>query len=127
MIGKRLKQLTIFVLPVIAVVALIVVANTTNPIESGPLIILCVFVLLYIFVLSFLVALYNFVSAVTNVLRPRAFICTRRGYYILSIVAMTPVLLVALNTLGKLDIVEAVLVFLLSGLGSFYVARRIKK
>lgn len=59
--------------------------------------------------------------------RPSSRFSMKRGYYVVSIVGLAPVLFVALNTLGQLDILEIVLILLLVGLGCFYVVRRSSK
>jgi len=124
---KRIHTASIYAAPVLVFLALGAVLNMTNPLESGPLIILVVFVLLYVLIASALSAALHLVGAVVHILRPGKVFFLRRGYYVVSIVALAPVLFVALNTLGQLDILEIVLIFTLVSLGCFYALRRSAK
>jgi hypothetical protein len=45
-------------------------------------------------------------------------------YYIASIVALAPVFLLALNSIGQLEVKDFILVIMLVGLACFYVIRR---
>ena len=124
---KHLRTAVIYAAPFAALIALGAVLNMTNPLESGPLVILVVFMLLYILILSALSAALHLVGAVVRMVRPGRPFSLRRGYYMLTIIALAPVLLVALNTLGQLDALEIVLILILVGLGCFYVVRRTAK
>ena len=125
--SRHVNTATIYAAPVIALLALGFVLNTTNPLQSGPLIILAVFVLIYVVIVSILSAALHLVTTVVRMVRPDSRFSVRRGYYVVSIVALAPVLFVALNTLGQLDILEIILILLLVGLGCFYVIRRSTK
>jgi hypothetical protein len=105
---------------------LLAVLNVTNPLQAGPLSILAVFILLYVFIFSVLSALLHLFHAVLKMIRPQSQ-SFRRGYYIASVLALAPVLLVALNTLGQLGMLEIILILLLVGLGCFYMVRRTAK
>lgn len=124
---RHINTATIYAAPVAAFVALTLVLNTTNPLHSGPLVILAVFVLIYVFIVAVLSAVFHLVVTILRMIRPATRFSMRRGYYVVSIVALAPVLFVALNTLGQLDILEIVLIVLLVGLGCFYVIRRTAK
>lgn len=115
------------IMPATGIVALTVVLNATNPTQSNPSVILCVFLLIYVSVYGLLAAVYSFVVSTFRMLRPQAKLYARRGYYILSVIALVPVLLAALNTLGRLDTIEVLLVLALAVLGCFYIDRRIVK
>lgn len=119
-----LSRLFIYGGPVISFLLLGGVLNMTSPLESGPVIILLVFVLFYVFVASVLALILHAVGVVLRMLRPQSTLRLRRWYYIISVVALAPVLFVALNTLGQLKILEISLILLLIALGCFYVLRR---
>jgi len=124
---KHINTATIYAAPLVALLALGFVLNTTNPLQSGPLVILAVFVLIYVVVISLLSAVLHFITTVVRMLRPDSHFSMRRGYYVVSIVGLAPVLFIALNTLGQLDMLEIILILLLVGLGCFYVIRRSAK
>jgi hypothetical protein len=125
-IYPSLKTVAVYGGPFICFGVLITVLNMTNPLQTGPLSILAVFALLYVFVLSVLCALLHLFSAVLHMIRPQSR-PLKQGYYVASVVALAPVLLVALNTLGQLGVLEVVLILLLVGLGCFYMLRRTAK
>lgn len=124
---RHVNTATIYAAPLAALLALGFVLNATNPLQSGPLVILAVFVLIYIFIVSVLSAVLHLVVTVFRTIRPGSRFSMRRGYYVASILALAPVLFVALNTLGQLDILEIILILVLVGLGCFYVIRRSTK
>ena len=126
-ITKHIHVATIYIAPILAFLALGAVLNMTNPLDSGPLVILVVFVLLYVLIVSALSAALHLVGAVVRMVKPDRPIRMRRGYYVVSIVALAPVLFVALNTLGQLDVLESTLILILVSLGCFYVLRRSAK
>lgn len=123
----HIGRILAYTMPVGCVVALAIVINTTNPTQSNPLIILCVFLLIYTSVYGALAGLYTFVLSALRTFCPQTKPYVRRGYYVLSIVALVPVLLAALNTLGRLDAIEVLLVLVLAILGCFYIDRRLGK
>lgn len=117
----------IYLAPVICCLALGIMMNATNPLQAGPSSILLVFTLMYGLVLSVMAALLHTVGAIWRMVRPQKSISLRRGYYVLSVLSLAPVLLIALNTLGRLEVLEIILILILVGLGCFYVVRRTAK
>jgi hypothetical protein len=113
-----------YVTPVLSFIALITVLNRTNPLDVGPAGILLVFGLVYLFASS---ALYLLLTLVILIL---AYFVTinmgskRKMYYLASIIALLPVFLLALNSIGQLEIKDFVLVISLIGLACFYVVKR---
>lgn len=104
---------------------MISLVHLTDPLQAGPLIILVVFILIYLFTLStFYAAVRLIVKVVQLFVWRHKSIKMRTVYYVLSVIALAPVFMVALNTLGQLSITEVALIGVLVGIGSFYVARR---
>jgi hypothetical protein len=124
---RQLKLIAIFGSPFLWVVLLLVMLNATNPIESGPLSVLGVFILLYLAVSSFLYAVAFLVMKILQSLGWRPFITSRTLYYLVSVLGLGPVFLQALNTLGQLEVKDIILVTILLSLGCFYVLRRSPK
>lgn len=124
---KHVPTVLIYIAPIVCFFTLILILNATNPLETGPASILLVFVMLYLLVLTVMSAILHIVGAVWRVVRPSRPTGLRRGYYVLSVVSIAPVLMVALNTLGQLGLLECGLILLLVGLGCFYVLRRTAK
>lgn len=124
---KSIRTVLVYTAPLCTFVALLALLNLTHPLTSGPLSILAVFILMYALILSLLGVLWRIVSFAVQLINPRIILPLRRGYYVLSVVSLAPVLLIALNTLGQLDILECLLIFILIGLGCFYILRRTAK
>lgn len=121
---KHFKLIFLYCLPIVWILALILVLNLTNPLHGGPLGVLVVFCLLYLCVSSLLFALVDLVMRFYALIRQRTYIADRRTYYVSSTLALAPVFMLALNTLGSLDWQEVLLVILLISVGCFYVVRQ---
>lgn len=124
---KSHKKWVLYIAPIITFLILAVVLNATDPLASGPLSILVVFVLIYLFILSTLSVLFHVVSLIVRLFKPGRAVRLRTGYYVLSVASLAPVLFIALNTLGQLDVLECSLIVLFVGLGCFYIVRRTSK
>ncbi len=124
---RRLELVATYLLPVVWLMVLMVVFNATSPLKSGPLSVLLVFILLYLLVSS---TLYMAVFSIMGILKMLSLakpMPKRLVYYLVSVVALGPVFILALNTLGQLDPKDIVLVVVLLALGCFYVLRRSSK
>ena len=121
----------IFAIPFVAAGLLALLLNTTNPISGGPAIILLVFTLIYILTTSLLfILLHVGVGMASKIWARRGVnirewrIGVKRAYYIASIVAFGPVLLLAMQSVGQLQIRDVLLVMALLVLAIFYVVKR---
>jgi hypothetical protein len=125
MMIKVIKNHFIYLIPVSTLAALIVMLHTTSPLKMGPAGILLVFILLYLFIASLFYILLSAIILLVGRFTPRyQSIKKQRLYYITSIIALGPVFLLALNSIGQLDIEDLILVTLLVGVSCFYVSRR---
>lgn len=127
---QRTRSL-IYLVPILSLAALLGIVNTTNPLDGGPIVILFVFILLYILLASILfILLHVGVLAVSKILSKRSVnarewrVGVRRAYYIASILAFGPVLLLAMQSVGQLQLRDVLLVAVLISLGIFYVIKR---
>ena len=121
----------IYAIPFIAAALLFLLLNATNPISGGPAVILLIFMLLYILIASLLfILLHAGVGMVSKLWAKRAVnirewkIGVRRAYYVASVLAFGPVLLLAMQSVGQLQLRDVVLVIVLLGLAIFYVVKR---
>lgn len=124
---RLIKDLGLF-LPVLTLVALLAIFSLTNPIGIGPVGVLLVFVLFYVlFASSFFLILY-FGGALLAKLSQRRLqakgMASHRAYYISSVLAFGPVLLIALQSVGQLKPQDITLVVILLAIAVFYVVRR---
>jgi hypothetical protein len=123
-IKAQLKKYLPYLLPIVSFVGLVVLLNRTNPLDVGPAGILLVFGLVYVFISSSLYLLLTLVMMLVAyfvTIRPTS---RRKLYYLASIIAFAPVFLLALNSIGQLELKDFVLVFCLVGLACFYVVKR---
>ncbi len=115
----------------VACVVLLIVLQVTTPSTIGSLGLLFVFILMYVIALSaltFLLRLGNRTarkltsSLVTR--RPMGELNLQRSYYYASILALGPVMLVAMQSVGVVSVYDVLLIAAFIGLACFYVAKR---
>jgi hypothetical protein len=123
----RVRALAIVGLPLIWALSLLIFMNITSPLQNGPLSVLAVFVLAYLFITSALYAGVIVVSKLVSFLGWSKPLHRKQLYYLVSVIGLGPVFFLALNTLGQLEIKEVILVVLLLAMGCFYVLRRSRK
>jgi len=122
----------IYTLPILSGLVLLLILNATNPLDGGPAAILIVFVLLYILCAGlFFVLLHAGVRIASRLWARRKSINARewrigvhRAYYIASVLAFGPVLLLAMQSVGQLQLRDVFLVIVLLSLAIFYVIKR---
>jgi len=114
----------IYVLPIVLACILLYVLNTTSPTTTGVMGILVVFLLLYAFSLSAVFVFLHLASKLLKRLRPKISIDSRRSYYLAMVLALLPVFLLALSSIGQLRATDVGLILCFLALASFYVIRR---
>jgi hypothetical protein len=115
----------------IAVMLLIIVLQTTTPVTIGPLGILFVFILMYVSVLCALTFLLYGLSAVAvrlsssvTVKRPLRRLSLGRSYYFSSVIALAPVMLIGMQSVGEVSFYEVALIILFVVISTVYIAKR---
>lgn len=122
---KKIINIISFIMVGVCLYFLIILLNSTNPSESGPVVIMLVFFLLYLIFSSLLVMLFNVLLAFMNRLgRCPVGLTNKRVYYLSGVVAFAPIMLISLNTLNKLEFIEIILIFVLISLCCLYVLKR---
>jgi len=116
---------------IVGIALLGVLLNTTNPSTAGPLGVLAIFVLMYMLVLgalTFLLVLgsrlWARVATSMAVARPIQPLDVRRSYYFASILALAPIMILAMNSVGEVGIYDLLLVALFATIATIYVAKR---
>lgn len=109
---------------------LFIVFTTTKP-SSGAAVILAVFLLGYITALCAFTFILRFVSIFlsgfyqrmgrTNAAAP---LSLRKSYYYSSVIALAPIIIISLKSVGEVGVYELILIGLFVFLGCVYVARR---
>lgn len=120
------KWLVVFAAPFVICAAIIVTMNLISPLSAGPAGVLFIFGLLY---LLFLSIAFGFFYAGSRVLQRNGrwgfkALRARRAYYIASVLASFPVMLIAIASIGQIDVVSIGLVVTFVALATFYVLRR---
>lgn len=123
-ITSNIKRYGLYTIPVLSLIGLIVVLNQTNPLDVGPAGILLVFGVVYIFMASTLYLLLTLAIVVMAYFVSIPVVVKKKLYYVTSVVAFAPVFLLALNSIGQLEIKDFVLVIALVGIACFYIIRR---
>ncbi len=115
----------------VAVTLLIVLLQTTTPAAIGPLGILIIFVLMYVSVLCVLTFLLFSgsrvvakISSSVTVKRPIQSLSLLKSYYFSSVIALAPVMLVGMQSVGEVSFYEVVLVALFVTFSCVYIAKR---
>jgi hypothetical protein len=116
---------------VISVTLLVTLLQTTTPATIGPLGILIVFILMYVSVLCVLTFLLFSASRVVEKIttsltlkRPIQQLSLRKSYYFSSVIALAPVMVVGMQSVGEVGFYEVVLVILFVAISCIYIAKR---
>lgn len=126
MLGKVIATST-----VIAGIILIIMLQTTHPSTVGPLGLLAVFFLLYIIILGATTELLWVGSKLIQTVgrrvtskRPPGRLSLQRAYYFSSVLALGPVMALAMLSIGALGAYEIVLIGVFLAVATLYVSRR---
>ncbi|HEV2412893.1 MAG TPA: hypothetical protein VGS28_03780 [Candidatus Saccharimonadales bacterium] len=105
--------------------SVVFVMNSLNPNNLGPDGILLFFALMYLTILVTVVILMRLTIKFTRFGGRAGWKPTRaKRIYLSSIIALAPVMLIALNTLGQLETLDIILVAVFEVIALFYIQRR---
>ena len=106
---------------------------TLIPLSSGPVGILAVFFLLYVIMVGTLAWgwyglnwLLRKLMRSTSSRRPIQPMTLQHSYYLASVIALGPVMLLGMNTVSKVGLTDIALITLFVTIGIFYVQKRAK-
>lgn len=115
----------------IAALLLIILLQSTAPSTAGPIGLLAVFFLIYIIAIGFTTELlwagsrvFQVVARKVTAKRPPGRISLVRAYYYSTVLALGPVILLAMQSIGSLGLYEVVLVTIFVVVGFLYISRR---
>lgn len=117
------------IITLVAFVLLSALLQSTSPSTIHPVGILLVFILFYLLALGVLTFFMFGLSKLLHKLRRRTQLAGRgmsfrEAYYYASVVALAPVLLVAMRSIGRGDVLDVILVIIFEAVACFYVAKR---
>jgi hypothetical protein len=122
---------TIALSVVAAIVALAIFLLSTQPASVGPVGILFVFILMYVSVLGVLTFLIFGISRLVvkmsspfTVKKPLQRLTIRRSYYFSSVVALAPVMLIGMQSVGEVGIYDFLLVVIFVVIACIYISKR---
>ncbi len=123
---------TIATISVAALAVLLALLTFTTPSSAGPFGLLLIFISAYLFLIglvSFFLfgghRLFRFLASGFMTRKPVQPITFRRAYYYSTVLAMAPVLLVGLQSVGSVGLYEVLLVVLFEVLACIYISRRV--
>lgn len=124
--NPNLKWLAVVAAPFCLAGVIVVTMNAISPLSAGPAGVLFLFCLIYLWCLSVLFALLYAGSRLAERSRWSGFraLKAHKAYYVASVVACFPVLMLAIASIGQIDAVSIGLAGLFVGLATFYVVRR---
>lgn len=117
-----------------ALVVLLVLLQLTTPATIGPLGLLLVFVMIYVLVLGVL-TFFVFglsrvgmrLSGLLSLSRPLRPLPLKRAYYYSTVLALAPVMLLGMQSVGTIGVYEVILVVLFTIIACMYIAKRSEK
>jgi len=114
-----------------AAILLVLLLSNTTPTTVGPLGLLAVFFLFYVVLIGVVTMillassrLLSRVSKMVTIRKPLRPLTLRRCYYLASVIALGPVMMLAMKSIGSLGIYEILLVGIFMAVAIFYVIRR---
>lgn len=121
MLGKVLALSTLC-----AFVLLSALFQSTSPSSIHPLGILLVFLLIYVLVLGALTfLLYGIILVVARVRKKGdVHLSFRRTYLFASVVALAPIMIIGMSSIGRMGIYEFLLIIAFEAVACFYVAKQ---
>lgn len=126
-----MRQSIILAIGIISAVLLSLFMSSVSPASAGPLGILAVFLLLYIISVSFIyLAVRNSVDFLARTLRLGKWkilleeVSSLKLYYYSSIIALAPVILLGMQSVGEVRLMDISLLIIFQILACFYIYRR---
>lgn len=111
----------------ISMIALLAILNSTTPSGAGPLGILAVFILIYLLAVGvFTFFLYKSSEVVNKNLRRKSIssLSFEKSYYYASVLALSPVMMVAMMSVGRVGAYQIMLVIFFVIISLVYISRR---
>ena len=116
---------------IIALIVALLMLQLTTPQMVGPVGVLAFFVLIYIFSAAAIYLLLVFlVDSLSGVVKKGKWLArlesmsARKIYYYTSFIALVPVILLGMQSVGMVRVTEILLLVLFQALGLFYISRR---
>lgn len=121
----------IAIVALLAFVILAIVVQTTTPMQVGPLGIITVFGLIYLSVLGPLTFIIYGIHLLISALRKRldskaSAFTVKHAYYYASVLALAPVILIAMQSVGRSGLYDVTLIVIFEIIACIYITKRHK-
>lgn len=121
-----------YILPFISAAGLFLILSLTDPLSAGPAGMLLVFFLIYLFCASMLFIFLHvglrlaskLINTYSKLTIKEWQLGVRKSYYIASVLAFGPVLLLAMQSVGQLQVRDVILTVAFLTIAIFYVIKR---
>lgn len=134
MAGRTFGIRTAGTIALIVLLLLGILVQQTSPAEAGPLGLLVFFGLLYVLFLLFGTGLLYVTARILQKIgsrlgwrKPLPSVTLTQAYYYGSILALVPVMLLGVQSIGGVGVYDVVLITLFGVIGCFYIAKRMPK
>ncbi len=129
-----MRKVIISVISLVGLCLLVLLLNVTTPISAGPFGVLLFFVLTYSVLFGvvtfFVYLLSNLISHLSSVFmarRPLEALNLERASYLATILSAAPIILLGLQSVGRIGLYEYTLVILFVLIGCFYIYKKVIK
>ena len=127
-----MKKILISLATLVSLCLLIILLNFTTPVSAGPFGVLAIFLFAYISCLGVVTILIYFASRLFAHLsglfmsrKPLDSLSFRRSYYFSTVLSSIPIMLIGLQSVGKVGFYEYLLVFIFAFIGCLYIYKKI--
>lgn len=132
------RRISFFVLMgamILSALSLYFLLNLSNPSKSGPIGVLAVFAVIYIFSFSALVLVIYLLESIYKLLKPqksnlkaqenKEALRQRRTNLIAAALSLVPIFIISLNSIGELSLTDLALIVAIEALLIFYIIKRV--
>jgi hypothetical protein len=121
---EKSKIIVLYLSPFLLFVAVLALLNLTSPLKIGPLGILVTFGFMYVFVaLTCSIFVFLCLKGVRHFYGDKR-LSDRKYYAVSATIALAPILMLALNTIGQAGLKDHLLVLSFIGVICFYILKR---
>jgi uncharacterized membrane protein len=131
-IVKMMIKTLVTITALSSVCLLAILLNVTTPLTAGPFGILVIFIFAYLTLIGFFTYFLRITSMVISRFsatfvprKPIEELSFRRSYYYSTIVALGPIMLIGLLSVGSIGFYEIILIIIFITIGCLYVSKRI--
>lgn len=121
----------LLVIAIVSGVILTIIVNATTPASAGAFGILAVFMFAYLLLLAILTFVLYAISRLLSLIartfaarRPVEVMSLRKSYYYSTIIALAPIIIISMQSVGGVGVYEFGLIILLVLIGCVYVTKR---